>query len=290
MAIYYDGLWRKMEERGVSQKMLAQACGIAPNSITRMRQGDFVSLETIDRICTYLGCDYGNIISRYGFNNDMSSSLSNNMKKLSNVLYGYMTSYNETVFTIREKTGLAVNTVRRILKGDSVSTLSISKLLSLGKEFQELLADDIGVSVMKGGNYIEYIPAKPRKVLSYKIFYKLLKCVPEGKLTRREDIERLVAKKLNVDYVNFELSSDDIEWKESKKIRLTIPFWREVSTRGVLRETADCSADLQETMLVLEGHTMELYGEKSKRVENYKEKLFDFESAKNIKYEKIFEE
>ena len=62
MAVSYNKLWKLLIDRKMSQAELRRAAEIAPNTMTRMRKDQEVSLAILDRICDTLNVDYGDII------------------------------------------------------------------------------------------------------------------------------------------------------------------------------------------------------------------------------------
>ena len=288
MPIYFYGLRKLMDEKNISQKTLAEACGIAPNSISRMMQGEYVSIETIDKICNFFNCDYGDIITRYkkddpiGYVSD--ARYEEGMAQVRTALVYYMEKTGETVFTVSKKTTLSVNTIKSFLLGNPIHSTSFLKLTKLGDRFNNRLFEIVN-GAMKPD---EYIAPKPIKYVSFTVYYRLLKLVPKGKLTRMEDLETYVAKKLHVEYVSFVPFQGDAQWENSPDIMYTIPYWREVSTRGVLRETSKCPRCDQEQILTEEGHTIIKYGRNSKRVEGFENKLFDFNAVDDEVFFEIY--
>ncbi len=63
MAISYDSLWKMMIKRKISAAELRKDTGIAPNTMTRLRKNEEVTLSILGKICETLDCDYGDIIS-----------------------------------------------------------------------------------------------------------------------------------------------------------------------------------------------------------------------------------
>ena len=49
--ISYDGLWKVMKERGISQYALINQYGISPAQLTRLRHNEGVNTHTIDMFC-----------------------------------------------------------------------------------------------------------------------------------------------------------------------------------------------------------------------------------------------
>ena len=63
--ISYDGLWKVMKERGISQYALINQYGISPAQLTRLRHNEGVNTHTIDMFCRILDCEVGEICLLY---------------------------------------------------------------------------------------------------------------------------------------------------------------------------------------------------------------------------------
>jgi DNA-binding Xre family transcriptional regulator len=62
-SISFNNLWKLLIDRKLSQAGLRKALGIAHSTMTKMRRDEVVSLELLRKICTYLDCDIGDILS-----------------------------------------------------------------------------------------------------------------------------------------------------------------------------------------------------------------------------------
>ena len=62
MAISYNKLWKLLVDRKMSKADLRKAAGIAPNTMTRLRRDEEVTLTVLNKICTALGADIGDIM------------------------------------------------------------------------------------------------------------------------------------------------------------------------------------------------------------------------------------
>lgn len=62
MAVSYDKLWKLLIDKKISASEMRKRAEIAPNTITRMRKEQEVSLIVLGKICDVLGCDFGDII------------------------------------------------------------------------------------------------------------------------------------------------------------------------------------------------------------------------------------
>jgi len=63
MAVSYDRLWKLLIDMKKSKADLRCEANLAPNTLTRLRRGEPVTLPVLDKICEALDCDYGDIIS-----------------------------------------------------------------------------------------------------------------------------------------------------------------------------------------------------------------------------------
>ena len=62
MAISYNKLWKLLVDKKMSKADLRKAAGIAPNTMTRLRRDEEVTLTVLNRICYTLEVDIGDIM------------------------------------------------------------------------------------------------------------------------------------------------------------------------------------------------------------------------------------
>lgn len=62
MAISYNKLWKLLIDKKMSKADLRKATGIAPNTMTRLRRDEEVTLAVLNKICTTLKVDIGDIM------------------------------------------------------------------------------------------------------------------------------------------------------------------------------------------------------------------------------------
>ena len=62
MAISYNKLWKLLIDRKMSKADLRKAAGIAPNTMTRLRRDEEVTLAVLHKICKTLEVDIGDIM------------------------------------------------------------------------------------------------------------------------------------------------------------------------------------------------------------------------------------
>lgn len=62
MAISYNKLWKLLIDKKMSKADLRKAAGIAPNTMTRLRRDEEVTLTVLNKICKTLDVDIGDIM------------------------------------------------------------------------------------------------------------------------------------------------------------------------------------------------------------------------------------
>lgn len=62
MAVDYRKLFHRLIDENMSNAALAQQAGITLNVITRLKRNEYVSLESIEKICVALGCGVDDIL------------------------------------------------------------------------------------------------------------------------------------------------------------------------------------------------------------------------------------
>lgn len=67
MAISYNKLWKLLVDKKMSKADLRKAAGIVPNTMTRLRRDEEVTLSVLNRICIVLDVNIGDVME---FTND----------------------------------------------------------------------------------------------------------------------------------------------------------------------------------------------------------------------------
>lgn len=62
MTISYDKLWKLLIDKDMSAVDLRLATGIAPNTMTKLRRDEEVSMTVLVKICTALNANIGDIM------------------------------------------------------------------------------------------------------------------------------------------------------------------------------------------------------------------------------------
>lgn len=62
MIVSYDKLWKLLIDKKMNRTDLKNAAGISFNVLAKMSRNEFVSLESLCKICTTLDCDLGDIV------------------------------------------------------------------------------------------------------------------------------------------------------------------------------------------------------------------------------------
>jgi len=63
MAISYNGLWKILIDKNMYKKDLTEKLGISSATIAKMGKGESVSIEVLQKICEYMDCNIGDIMS-----------------------------------------------------------------------------------------------------------------------------------------------------------------------------------------------------------------------------------
>ena len=62
MYIDYSKLWNKLAAMGIKNKTgLIPLAGISSNILAKLSKGDYISMESLQKICKALHCDVGDI-------------------------------------------------------------------------------------------------------------------------------------------------------------------------------------------------------------------------------------
>ena len=60
--VSYKPLFRLLVEREMSKAELMRAANISPNTMTKIRKNEVVSMTILNKICVALGVSYGDIV------------------------------------------------------------------------------------------------------------------------------------------------------------------------------------------------------------------------------------
>jgi len=63
MAISYNGLWKLLIDKNMYKKDLTEKLGISSATIAKMGKGESVSMDVLQKICDYMDCNIGDIMS-----------------------------------------------------------------------------------------------------------------------------------------------------------------------------------------------------------------------------------
>ncbi len=63
MIVSYNGLWKILIDKNMQKKDLVTKLGISSATIAKMGRREHVSMEVLQKICEYLNCNIGDIVS-----------------------------------------------------------------------------------------------------------------------------------------------------------------------------------------------------------------------------------
>ena len=67
MTVSYDKLWKLLIDKKINRTELKELAGISFNVLARMGKNEFVSMESISKICSALNCGIDSVME---FTND----------------------------------------------------------------------------------------------------------------------------------------------------------------------------------------------------------------------------
>lgn len=62
MSVSYDKLWKLLIDKKMSRTDLKEAAGISFNVLAKMGKSEFISMESLYKICLALNCNIGDIM------------------------------------------------------------------------------------------------------------------------------------------------------------------------------------------------------------------------------------
>lgn len=65
MAISYNKLWKLLIDKKMTAADLRKQADIAPNTLTRMKKDQEVTMQVLERICEVLDTDFGEIVEYF---------------------------------------------------------------------------------------------------------------------------------------------------------------------------------------------------------------------------------
>lgn len=74
MAVTYKKLFHLMIDKHISNVELMEQAGFSANIITRLKRDNYLSLDTIEKICNTLHCGVDDILEFYDENKDGQSN------------------------------------------------------------------------------------------------------------------------------------------------------------------------------------------------------------------------
>ena len=62
MAVKYDRLFHLLIDRKITNAQLAKKAGVSANIITRLKNDQYISMESVERLCSALNCGVDDIL------------------------------------------------------------------------------------------------------------------------------------------------------------------------------------------------------------------------------------
>ena len=77
MSISYDKLWKLLIDAKMNRTELKNAAGISSNIVAKMGRNEFVSMESLYKICLTLNCNIGDIVDIIPYGARLQNNLDN---------------------------------------------------------------------------------------------------------------------------------------------------------------------------------------------------------------------
>lgn len=62
MAVRYDKLWEVLKEKNMKKIEMQRQAGISGNILARMGRNEYISMESVEKICHVLNCKVDDIL------------------------------------------------------------------------------------------------------------------------------------------------------------------------------------------------------------------------------------
>ncbi|MGF7184464.1 DNA-binding Xre family transcriptional regulator [Desulfitispora alkaliphila] len=62
MSVSYNKLFKLLIDKGMKKTELRKETGISPNTLTKLSNNEYISMEVLVKICRVLHCDVGDIM------------------------------------------------------------------------------------------------------------------------------------------------------------------------------------------------------------------------------------
>ena len=63
MSVSYNRLWKLLIDKNMSVAEMRRAADIAPNTVTRMKKDQEVTMSVLEKICAVLDADFGTLLN-----------------------------------------------------------------------------------------------------------------------------------------------------------------------------------------------------------------------------------
>lgn len=63
MAVTYDKLWKLLQEKNMKKIEMQRKAGISGNILARMGRNEYISMESVEKICCVLQCSVDDILN-----------------------------------------------------------------------------------------------------------------------------------------------------------------------------------------------------------------------------------
>lgn len=63
MTVSYNGLWKLLIDKNLKKSDLVEQVGLSSSTVAKMGKGEKVSMDVLEKICQFLDCNVGDVMS-----------------------------------------------------------------------------------------------------------------------------------------------------------------------------------------------------------------------------------
>lgn len=122
----YEKLWKQLKKKDLKKNDLKKYVGLTPSTLAKLNKNKNVSMETLDRLCTFLECDIGDIVEHvytpYKLDYSLGTFSLNKSENIHN-WFSYLEGYSYTLVETELKQLKGINSLLDPFGGSGTTPL-----------------------------------------------------------------------------------------------------------------------------------------------------------------------